>query len=129
MTKTGVFIVCLIPLIVFSDPHVVAEFSAPATNVTGLATGKVNGEQVLWAVSYDSKKIYRLNPDNGDEVLSFNYTTPFPSGPDYYLIGGLAFAGDTIFLPVWEDERAPYFGIYLYRPDGTAMRRVWNVIC
>ena len=113
----------------FADPEVAAVFDAPADNVTGLATGSINGELVLWAVSYTTKKIYRLDPDNGSQELSFDYTTTFPSGPDYYHIGGLAFAGDTIFLPVWEDEQAPYFGIYLYQPNGTPIKRVWNVIC
>ena len=129
MIKKSILIIAIMQWIVFADPQVVAEFDAPTTNVTGLAIGKVSGEQVLWAVSYDSKKIYSLDPDNGTENSSFNYTTTFPSGPDYYFVGGLAFAGDTIFLPVWEDEQAPYFGIYTYRPDGTVIERVWNVIC
>ncbi len=112
-----------------ADPKVVAVFDAPATAVTGLALGKKENANVLWAVSYTTKKIYQLDPDNGTVNFSFSYAPQPDFDPAYHRIGPLACANDTLFLPMWETEQSPYFGIYMYSIKGVPIKRVWNVIC
>jgi outer membrane protein assembly factor BamB len=87
-----------------ASSKVVNSFPAPSAHSCGLAFG--NG--ILFASDYETKAIYRLNPETGSALSSY-VPSPLPDGSVY----GLAFYGTRLWANAARRDRAC---LYRMRP-------------
>ncbi len=86
-----------------------ATLQAPGESITGLAWG----DGSLWAVDSDTKTVYRMDPESGEVLMSFQCDIP-PT----YLTTGLAYSetNDMVLVGLWNYQYNGY--VFQYSPQG-----------